>query len=343
MSTRGWPKESSSFSVAEKALQHCTACFRRSMKVSVAMITYNHERFLAQAIDSVLAQKTDFEFEIVIGEDCSTDGTRRILLEYQDKSGGRIRPILHDVNQGMNRNLEQTLLACRGEYIALLEGDDYWTSDDKLAMQADFLDRHPECSMCFHNALVVYEDGSRPASQYCAPEQPAYSDIEDILKVNFIPTCSVMFRGLAVREFPEWLRRLNVGDWPLNVFYAEQGRIGYLEDTMAAYRLHPGGSYSMRSAIDQHQTILSMYDQLDSHLGFRYSALIKSAVFDRWYALAILFTRSGRLRDARHYSALCLRTRPLTFKLLSKLKIAARTFIPVVHRLAESTANIRSR
>src|SRR5687768_16687744 len=113
------------------------------MKVSVAMITYNHEAFVAQAIESVLMQKTDFDFELVIGEDCSTDKTREIVNGYKSKYGERIRVLLPAKNLGINRNLKQTLLACQGRYIALLEGDDYWTSSLKLQKQVNFLDTHP--------------------------------------------------------------------------------------------------------------------------------------------------------------------------------------------------------
>src|SRR5579864_5088925 len=118
------------------------------MKVSVMMITYNHERFIAQALESVLAQRVNFDYEIVIGEDCSTDRTREILLEFCRRYPKRIVPLLKDKNVGAMRNVEATLAACRGQYLALLEGDDYWTCEDKLQRQIDFLDEHPDYAIC---------------------------------------------------------------------------------------------------------------------------------------------------------------------------------------------------
>src|SRR3712207_1086613 len=103
-----------------------------SMKVSVLMLAYNHEKFIAQALDSALMQQVNFDYEIVIGEDCSTDNTRDILIRYQKEYPHRIRLLLPEKNLGMHDNLIQTFKACRGDYIAFLEGDDYWTSPNKL-------------------------------------------------------------------------------------------------------------------------------------------------------------------------------------------------------------------
>ena len=131
-----------------------------TMKVSVHMITYNHEKFIAQAIESALMQQVDFDYEIVIGEDCSTDRTREIVVAYQQRHPDKIRLLLHEQNVGVSLNDIRVYRACRGEYVAWLEGDDYWTSPHKLQKQADFLDSHPACSACFHPVTVFFEDGS---------------------------------------------------------------------------------------------------------------------------------------------------------------------------------------
>lgn len=118
--------------------QQCSLPAGNRMKVSVLMITYNHEKFIAQAIDSILMQQVNFDYEIVIGEDCSTDGTRAIVIQYQKEYPDKIRLLLPEENLGMHKNFVQTFRACQGEYIALLEGDDYWTSPRKLQKQVDF-------------------------------------------------------------------------------------------------------------------------------------------------------------------------------------------------------------
>ena len=122
--------------------------------VSVCMIAFNHERYIAQALDSVLKQETSFPVDIVVGEDCSRDSTRRILLDYAERHPGRIRPLLADRNRGMMANFLSTLAACRGRYVAVCEADDYWLDSGKLQKQVDYLESHPECAVSFHNAYM---------------------------------------------------------------------------------------------------------------------------------------------------------------------------------------------
>src|ERR1019366_1015566 len=132
------------------------------LKVGVLMITYNHEKFIAQALESVLMQKADFPFELVIGDDCSTDGTREIVREYSQKYPEIIRAHLRERNIGAKENFRQVFLASRGRYLALLEGDDYWTDSRKLQLLADVLDAHPETTLRGHRTIRHDEDGARP-------------------------------------------------------------------------------------------------------------------------------------------------------------------------------------
>ncbi|OQX73022.1 MAG: hypothetical protein B6D61_13025 [Bacteroidetes bacterium 4484_249] len=126
--------------------------------VSVCMITYNHEPFIARTIESVLSQKTDFPFEVVIGEDFSTDGTRKICKKYQERYPQIIKLLNSDKNLGVNQNLIRTLKSCKGKYIATLEGDDYWTDPLKLQKQVDLLETHSKYNLCFTNCSVVDEN-----------------------------------------------------------------------------------------------------------------------------------------------------------------------------------------
>lgn len=219
------------------------------MKVSVVMMTYNHERFIAQAVNSVLLQDVDFEYELLIGEDCSSDRTREILIEMQGNAPDKIRLFLNDVNIGMFHNLNQLLGECKGEYIALLEGDDYWSSPLKLKKQVDFLDRHPGFSICFHNVISNYEDGSHSDVLYCSEDQKGESSLADLMVSDFIPTCSVMYRKGVIRELPDWCLGLPMCDWPLLILNAKYGKIGYIKETMAVYRIHAGGVWSANQYI----------------------------------------------------------------------------------------------
>ena len=168
------------------------------MKVSVLVMTYNHEKFIRQTLDSVAMQETNFEYEILISEDCSTDCTREIVVEFQKAHPKQVRLLLSEKNIHSNEIVVRGIRAARGQYIALLDGDDYWTSPHKLQKQADFLDRHPECSLCFHNARILHEAEGREGRQWTPLNQKEISTLEDIWMGNFIATCSTMFRrGLS--------------------------------------------------------------------------------------------------------------------------------------------------
>ena len=152
--------------------------------VTVGIQTYNHAGFIAQAIESVLDQQVDFDYDILIGEDCSTDGTREIVLTYRDRWPDRIKLLLSDQNAGNDGRtlLRRMLETASGDYLALFDGDDYWTSPLKLARQVSFLDHHPECALCFHQTTVVYEDGSQPPQPFCIPAPKPFSTVSDLLQ-----------------------------------------------------------------------------------------------------------------------------------------------------------------
>jgi len=229
------------------------------IKVSVAMITYNHERFIKQAIESVLMQQTDFEIELVVGEDCSTDGTRAIVRAYRDRYPEQIQLLLPEKNQGMMNNFVATLNMCRGQYVALLEGDDYWINPTKLQKQVNFLEHQRQCTVCFHNALIVYDGCIKDPHPYYA-EQPQemqsrkpkpMSTLEDILSGNFIQTCSVMFRAGILHELPDWYVDLPFGDWALHILNAHHGDMGYIDEILSTYRIHDGGAWSSQSILNR--------------------------------------------------------------------------------------------
>lgn len=251
-------------------------------KVSVLMVTYNQRQFVAQALQSAVQQETDFDYEIVVGDDWSTDGTREIIHRLQSEHGDKIR-ILHTSHHlGMHQNMIRTYEACRGQYLAILEGDDYWTSPHKLQRQVDFLDNHEECVTCFHNAIVMATDASQERL-YCPPDQKQLSTIEDILQENFIPTCSVMCRSGLIKEIPAWAFDLAFGDWPFHVLCACHGAIGYINDTLAVYRRHEAGVWTTLSNQQKADTVVAMYRHLNDHLGSKYDALIASLI-SKWKA-----------------------------------------------------------
>ncbi len=281
----------------------------KNIKLSISLVTFNHEKYIEQAIESILMQKVNFDFEIILGEDFSSDRTRDIVIDYYTKYLDKIRLILPEKNLGCSgqKIFVQTLQACQGEYIALLDGDDYWTDPDKLQKQVDFLDNHPECAICFHDVTTFFEDGSQKPRKYNNFEPKNISTIENILKCNFIPTCSTMYRRGLFDEFPDWYYSVICGDWVLHVLNAQQGKIGYINKNMGAYRVHNNGLFSGMSKIKQLHEVVNCYDYLNIYLNFRYRNIIKSEKAYRYYDLALAYKDKGDLVNAKKYAIKCLK------------------------------------
>jgi glycosyltransferase involved in cell wall biosynthesis len=283
------------------------------MKVSVLVMTYNHANFIRQALESVLMQTTNFAYEILISEDCSTDGTREIVTEFQQRYPDKIRLLLSEQNLHSNAIVVRGIQAAQGQYIALLDGDDYWTSPDKLQKQVDFLDSHPECAMCFHNAAVVYEDGSQKARNWTSPHQKEISTLEDMWLGNFIATCSTMFRRGLCGEVPAWYDSLfPITDWPLHLLNAEQGNIGYVNEVMGAYRYHQGGLYSPLSETRKLEETLKFYKTMNRNLNYRYEKIINTAISKYFFEWAEEYMVRGDLGKARACFKTCLTGRPVS-------------------------------
>ena len=276
-----------------------------SPKVSVSMITYNHEAYIAQAIESVLMQQCDFPFELVIGEDCSTDRTREIVRDYQEKYPDKIRLLLPETNLGMNRNFVQTMQACHGTYIALLEGDDYWTSPEKLQKQVDYMDGHPESVACFHDAQIV-NNIDNSSHLYSVVIIKSIYTLRDLLKSNPIPTCAIMFRNGLIKSFPDWYYDLKMGDWPLHVMHAQYGNLAYINEVMAVYRMHSGGVWSQQTYVIQSQLIVAMLKKLESFLEPEYTPAIKSTVSIMNTEIFCASAASGQTSEAKQYFFTCL-------------------------------------
>lgn len=300
------------------------------MILSVVVMTYNHANFISQALDSVLMQKADFDYEILISEDCSTDRTREIVIGYQRRYPDKIRLLLSERNMRCNSVVSRAIDAAHGTYIAFLDGDDYWIHAEKLQKQVEFLHTHPQCSICFHNARVVYEDGRRSARNWTPENQPEFSTFEDIWMGNFIPMCSTMFRRAAIGAIPAWYEDLfPITDWPLHILSAQQGTIGYINEVMGVYRQHSGGFYSAHSEAEKQQKTLDFYRTMNVNLDYRYDALIGAAISKYFFEWAEEYEKRGDLRRARSCFKTCLQGRPVN-RYLSVgrlLKMGARLYI----------------
>jgi glycosyltransferase involved in cell wall biosynthesis len=276
------------------------------MKLSVVVITYNHERFIAQALDSILAQRVNFDYEIVVGEDCSTDSTRDILMEFHHRYPGRIVPLLRQHNLGAMRNFEAAIGACRGQYLAFLEGDDYWACEDKLQRQVDFLDTHTDFAICCHPVRFLDDDASAKADEFRFLPAGPYT-IEDLLKGNFVMTCSTVLRRDLIPPLPRWFSKMKLGDWPLFALVAQHGKIELMDAVMAVYRVHSGSTWSSLPSTTRLRESARMLRALDKHLGFRYSDVIRETIARPYLELASTARLNGSRTQTGKYLLSCLR------------------------------------
>ena len=215
------------------------------IKLSVICLTYNHAAYIRQALDGFVMQKTNFDFEVLIHDDASTDGTADIIREYQQKYPKIIKPIfqtenLYYQNKSISKNFVYPLI--KGEYVAFCEGDDYWTDENKLQKQVDFLDAHPDYAVCFHPVTVKWEDNSGKHDEiFPKPRYRFYKktlELADLLKHNFIQTNSVVYRWRLKDNVDLLPDEILPGDYFLHLLHAQVGKIGFLPDVMGVYRRH---------------------------------------------------------------------------------------------------------
>ena len=205
-------------------------------KVTVLMLTYNQERYIDEAIRSVMLQQTNFPFELVIGNDCSTDGTTARCEVWKTNYPDRIVLLNRTHNLGLQQNFIQSYVHCRGEYVAICEGDDYWCAADKLQTQVDFLDAHPDYSCCFHRVVNYYED--RGTKSLSNGAQKVDTDITDLARGNYISNVSAVFRRNLFDPLPEWFDRVSTYDYAIHLLNAQYGKLHYMHRPMAVYRQH---------------------------------------------------------------------------------------------------------
>lgn len=211
--------------------------------LTVVCITYNQEKFIRDALDSFLAQKTDFPFEVLVADDASTDDTPNILKEYEKKHGHIIKVIYRKDNLGAMKNYLATLSQVHSQYVIYNEGDDYFSDPHKLQKQVGFLETHPDYAVCFHPVRFHYEDGSLPDGVFPKPEErfnKTKLSLKDLLIQNFMSTNSVMYRWRFVEEnlLDVFSPSILPGDYYLHLLHAQKGEIGFIDEEMSVYRRH---------------------------------------------------------------------------------------------------------
>ncbi|MCV9926870.1 glycosyltransferase [Flavobacterium sp. LS1R49] len=235
------------------------------MFVSVVMITYNHSPYIKQAIESILSQVTDFDFELIISNDNSTDNTDAIIKETlaNNPNGHKAKYFNNETNLGMMPNSISALNKATGKYIALCEGDDYWCDDQKLSLQVEFLESNPDFSICFHNVYLLSDTELKEDNR--KKKIPEVTTIKDLAKNNYIHTPSVVYRNNLFKELPKYFSETPVGDYFLHMLNAQFGKIKYMDKIMSVYRVHNTSYWSSKKDAEQRIIMINFLNTLKTY------------------------------------------------------------------------------
>lgn len=210
--------------------------------VSVIMITYNQERYIDEAIRGVIMQQVDFPYELIVANDASTDNTASHVKKWADRYPDIIRFIDRPKNLGLQLNYLDAFSKCKGKYIAICEGDDWWCSRHKLSIQAKYMESHAECSVCFHRVVNYFAD-TRTMSLSNGGQKSDLT-LNDLCRSNVITNLSVMYRAIPASEIPEWVSKITLFDYAMHSLHAAHGDIHYINRPMAVYRQNINGIWS---------------------------------------------------------------------------------------------------
>lgn len=269
--------------------------------VSVNMFTYNHESYIRQAIESVFMQDFDGPIELVIGEDCSTDNTRAVIEAVCRAAPIHVRLLTSERNVGAHENAARTLGACRGKFMALIDGDDYWTDPEKLKVQVCLLADSKDIVMNFHRSELI-DDRSDPITQdnhglqRAIPQtDPNAVTFQSLASDCSVHTATVLYRRSALPEPPDWISRLPWGDWAMYLLLADKGEIRFIPRTMSKYRIHAGGATRTWNELSTAKGASLMFEMLAKQTADENSRLSMALCVQNLFKLAQLAEEQGNL------------------------------------------------
>lgn len=293
--------------------------------LTVVMITYGHEKYIREAIDGVLMQQCDFAVELLIANDSSPDNTDTVIhdvLQHHPKSNW-IRYIKHKENTGMMPNFLFALKEAKGKYIALCEGDDYWTDPYKLQKQVDILEEYPKYVGCYHRVEILNETtiDIKYSDIYKEPVDNAIT--ADILKNHLIPTLSLVFRNDTSFVFPKWFSESPVGDIPLELLLSLKGSFKYFENSMGVYRYTDKGVSSANDRKMNHTfyRFIKMYGSFNFYTNKKFDSIL----------FELIYQRMVKLKKKGEYSLLLQSFRFINLDSFYRIKILFFLFIGKKH------------
>lgn len=249
----------------------------RPLMVSIRCLVYNHEPYLRQCLDGFVMQKTNFRFEAIVHDDASTDNSAAIIREYAEKYPDIIKPVYEKENvyskgQLILRRLMNSL--CKGKYVAICEGDDYWTDPLKLQKQVDYMEAHPDCSLCFTAANVIYEDGIPECEKPPFEEQKTKDWFGTEITDQWVVATASILHINDMKDYP-FDPRFIYGDYPLVMYMLQKGYIHCIGEKMVTYRRNTGSVMSQTRNIKQ---VINHYEALVDVFGKKYHSFDKRVV-----------------------------------------------------------------
>lgn len=280
-----------------------------NIMVTVLIAAYNHEKFIEDAIEGIINQKTDFKYELLIHDDASADRTPEIIREYELKYPEIVKGIFQEVNQFQHCHLGSVFLhpRIRGKYIALCDGDDYWTDEKKLQKQVDFLEANEEYSMCMHNAVKVnYETGEKKIIN-TFPETGTYGQKEQILAglgTDFPASASYVLRAELFQEIPAFFFETRALDYPIRQYFANRGKVYYFAEPMSVYRVSTPRSY-MKSTRKQQifynnytLEMIHFFERFDNYTKRKFHDLLKEKIKSDYFGYCTSINREDGIKKA---------------------------------------------
>lgn len=254
--------------------------------ISILVITYNHEKYIGQCLQSILDQEISYNLEINIIDDCSTDQTTEILKDFKKKYPNKINLFLNKENLGKKNiqlNVFKGLQTLQGKYFAIIEGDDYWSDNKKLQKQISFLENNSDFVGCGHNVVKLYEDNSKPPHRlnYWS-ERKEILEVEDCIMVRtFFHISSLVLRNIFKNNWPKFLSNKYACDLLYTPLFAQYGKIKYFDEDMGFYRAHETGSFSTRDTISMHIYEIEALRRYNKWLKYKYAPSYNSYILHR--------------------------------------------------------------
>ena len=280
------------------------------MKVSVICNAYNHEKYIKDTLESLVMQKTSFPYEILVHDDASSDHTPDIIRTFEEKYPDLIRPIYQTENQYSKKNgavAEIQLGRAKGKYIALCEGDDYWTDADKLQKQYDALECHPDLDICVHAAIAVKANTKKYIRNIAPKDYDTIIPVEDVIAGGgeYVATNSIMYRKSLNDFIPPFRKELSL-DYTLQIHGSLRGGMLYLKDVMSAYRQCADNSWTSRQKANADirkkniLTVIHMLESLDHDTDLRYHDVITGEIIKLEFVFYETENNYKKLKDSRY-------------------------------------------